>query len=115
MLPIYYKLTRHESHKKDERRFCYLYWDCQSRIPIIFKLIELSSDMFKCLIFMQVLTSCKDAEIRSQILTKFEQDPKLTLQIVFKYRQNGYCINADSVTKEPKRIRNKMMTAANPC
>ena len=41
---------------------------------------ELTLDMFKCLIFVQGLTVPKDTEIRSHLLSKLEQDSKLTLQ-----------------------------------
>lgn len=40
-------------------------------------LYELSSNICKCLFFVQVLTSCKDKEICSWILTKIEQVPQL--------------------------------------
>ena len=50
-------------------------WECKK-----FKLNELTSDSFKCLIFIQSLTSNKDAKIRSRILTKLEMDSKLILQ-----------------------------------
>ena len=45
-----------------------------------FKLNELTSDLFKCLKLVQDLTSNKDTEIRSRILTKLEMDLKLTLK-----------------------------------
>lgn len=45
-----------------------------------FELNELISDMFKGLIFVQGLTAKGDAEIRARILTKLEQNQKLTLQ-----------------------------------
>ena len=45
-----------------------------------FKLSELTPDMFKCLIFVQVLTAPKDANIKSRLLSKLEQDSKMTLQ-----------------------------------
>ena len=47
-----------------------------------FKLKELSSNMFKCLIFVQSLTALKDKEIRSSILTIMKQDPNIALQKV---------------------------------
>ena len=47
-----------------------------------FKLEELSSDRFKCLIFVQGLISSRDSEMQAWILKKLEQDPKLTLQAV---------------------------------
>ena len=47
-----------------------------------FKLKDLKEDMFKCLIFVQGLTSNKDKMIRSKILTMLEQDTEITLQKV---------------------------------
>ena len=48
----------------------------------LFKLGDLSIDMFKCLIFVQRLTAVKDKDIRSRILTMIEQDPEIRLQKV---------------------------------
>ena len=45
-----------------------------------FKLSKITPDMFKCLIFVQGLTAPGDAEIRARLLTKLEQDQKITLQ-----------------------------------
>ena len=47
-----------------------------------FKLKELTPDMFKCLIFVQGLTAPEDGEIRTRILSKLEQNPKISLQMV---------------------------------
>ena len=44
-----------------------------------FRLSEITPEMFKCLIFVQGLTASKDGEIRSRLLTKLEQDQKITL------------------------------------
>ena len=49
-----------------------------------FKLSELSTDMFKCPVFVQGFMVNKDAEIQVQILTRLEQDTNLTLQKVAK-------------------------------
>lgn len=38
--------------------------------------------MFNCIIFVHGLTLSKDSEIRSQILTKLEESPKLILLTV---------------------------------
>ena len=45
-----------------------------------FTLHKLTPDLFKCLIFVQGLSSNKDAKIRPRILGKLEIDPKLTLR-----------------------------------
>ena len=39
-----------------------------------FKLAELTSDDFKCLIFAQGLVSAEDAEVRRRVLTKLENE-----------------------------------------
>ncbi|VDK71328.1 unnamed protein product [Dibothriocephalus latus] len=44
-----------------------------------FKLREFTDDQFKCLIFVSALRSRRDAEIRTRLLSKVEQDPKTTL------------------------------------
>lgn len=46
------------------------------------KVNKISPDIFKCLIFEEMLTLRKDAETRSGILTKHGKNPKLTLQTV---------------------------------
>ena len=59
-----------------------------------FKFSKLTSNMFKCLIFVQGLTALKDAEIRSHLLSKLEKDLKLTLQNIAEECQwimNLYC------------------------
>ena len=45
-----------------------------------FKLVELSPDNFKCLIFVQGLVSTKDPEIKTRVLNKLENEPNLTSQ-----------------------------------
>ena len=46
----------------------------------LFKINEISKDMFKCFIFMPGLTAPKDKDICFRILTIIEQDPEITLQ-----------------------------------
>ena len=41
---------------------------------------SLTADQFKCLIFVCGLQSSSDAEIRTRLLSKLEQDPQMTLQ-----------------------------------
>ena len=43
-----------------------------------FKLLELSANNFRCLIFVQGLVSNKDAEIRRRVLNIPENGPNLT-------------------------------------
>ena len=45
-----------------------------------FRLSQITPNMFKCLIFVQGLTAPTDAEIRSILLTKLEQNQKIILQ-----------------------------------
>ena len=46
-----------------------------------FELKELNHDMFKYLIFVQGLTAPENGENRGRILSKLEQNPKISLQI----------------------------------
>ena len=62
----------------------------------MFKLNELTSNSFKCLIFVQGLTSKKDAEIRSRILTKLEMDSKLTFQKIAEESQHMVNLKLDT-------------------
>ena len=48
----------------------------------LFKLKDLSVDMFKCYIFVQGLTAPRDKDLRSGILSIMEQDPEMNLQKV---------------------------------
>ena len=52
-----------------------------------FKLNELTPDMFKCFIFVWGITAPKDVEIISRLLSKQEQDSKLTLKNIVKESQ----------------------------
>lgn len=45
-----------------------------------FKLRSLTDDQFKCLIFISALQAPQDAEIRTRLLTKLDQDPETTLK-----------------------------------
>ena len=47
-----------------------------------FKQNKLTADNFKCLIFVQGLTTERDSEIQSHILSKLEVYLKITLQAV---------------------------------
>ncbi|VDP19415.1 unnamed protein product [Schistosoma margrebowiei] len=44
------------------------------------KLRSLTEDQFKCLIFIKALQSPQDAEIRTRLLTRLDQDPNVTLR-----------------------------------
>nr|CAH8866294.1 unnamed protein product [Trichobilharzia regenti] len=47
-----------------------------------FKPHEMTSDQFKCLIFICGLKNPEDTDIRTRLLSLVEQDPKMTLQMV---------------------------------
>ena len=49
---------------------------------VLFKLGDLSIDMFNCLILVQGFTGAKDKDIRSRIMTIMEQDPEIMQQKV---------------------------------
>ena len=65
-----------------------------------FKLKDLKEDMFKCLIFVQGLTSNKDKVIWLKILTMLEQDMEITLQKVLEECQKLIHIRWDNVLKK---------------
>ena len=54
-----------------------------------FMLHDLSIDRFKCLVFVQGLTSSKDKDKRSRILTQLKQGSEVTLQKVMGVPKNG--------------------------
>ena len=43
-----------------------------------FQLNEITPEMFKCLIFIQELTSPSEKEVRTRLSNKLEQDQKIT-------------------------------------
>ena len=63
---------------------------------------ELTSNSFKCLIFVQGLTSNKDAEIRSRILTKLEMYLKLALQKIAEDCQHMVNLKHDTARIEER-------------
>ena len=69
-----------------------------------FKLNELTSDSFKCPIFVCGLTSNKDAEIWSKILTKLEMASKLTLQKIAEECQRMLNLKQDTARTEERDI-----------
>ena len=75
-----------------------------NRIRERFLLNELSMDRFKCLIFVQGLTSSKDKDMRSQILTKFEQDSEINLHWITEECQRVMNLKHDNSQIEEKDI-----------
>ena len=69
-----------------------------------FMLHDLSIDRFKCLVFIQGLTSSKDKDIRSRILTKLEQGSEVTLQKVTEECQRMVNLKHDNTQIEEKDI-----------
>ena len=69
-----------------------------------FKLKDLKEDMFKCLIFVQGLTSNKDKVIWSKILTMLEQDMEITLQKVLEECHKLINIRRDNICIEEKNV-----------
>ena len=70
----------------------------------LFKINEISKDMFKGLIFVQRLIAPKDKEIRSRILTIMEQDPETTLQKVTEEFQRLINVKRDNTRIEEKYL-----------
>ena len=74
---IQHKMTMFKPYKK-WGDYCTLVGIVNERL----QLKELTPAMFKCLIFVQGLTTTIDGEIRIRILLKLERNPKISLQIV---------------------------------
>ena len=70
----------------------------------LFRLGNLSIDMFRCLIFVQGLTAAKDKDIRSRILTIMEQDSEIMLQQVTEECQELINVKRDHTWIEEKNI-----------
>lgn len=68
----------------------------------LFKLKDLSVDMFKCYIFVQGLTAPKDKDLRSRILSIMEQDPEMNLQKVTEECQKLINVKRDTTRIEGK-------------
>ena len=60
------------------------------------QLNSLTEDQLKCLIFICGLQSPKDADIRIRLLTKIQQDPKTTLQVLAEECQNVLNLKHDA-------------------
>ena len=71
-----------------------------------FQLNEITPDMFKCLIFIQGLTSSSEKEMRTRLLTKLEQDQKITLQSLAEGCQCILNLRADTTKIEERDISN---------
>ena len=68
----------------------------------LFKLKDLSVDMFKCYIFVQGLTAPRDKDLRSRILSIMEQDPEMNLQKVTEECQKLINVKRDTTRIEGK-------------
>ena len=71
-----------------------------------FQLNETTSDVFKCLIFLQGLTSPSEKEVNTRLLTKLEQDQKITLQSLAEECQHSLNLRADTAKIEEWDISN---------
>ena len=71
-----------------------------------FKLNELTFDSFKCLIFIQDLTSNKDAEIRSMILTKQKNGLKNNSLKISEKCQHMMNLKLDTARMEERYFTN---------
>ncbi|KER24112.1 hypothetical protein T265_08154 [Opisthorchis viverrini] len=61
-----------------------------------FQLSSMTEDQFKCLIFVAGLQSPHDADIRTRLLNRIEQDPELTLQKLTTECQHLINLKADA-------------------
>lgn len=101
-----------------------------------FKLRSLTEDQFKCLIFIKALQSPQDAEIRTRLLTRLDQDPNITLrtltdeckrlqnirhdnQLIEQVNPNLTCSSVNAITRlkvqKPKTSGSKPTTACWLC
>ena len=62
--------------------------------------------MYKCLIFIQGLTSLSEKEVRTRLLTKLEQDQKVSLQSLAEECQRIFNLRADTAKIEERDILN---------
>ena len=69
-----------------------------------FNLNEISTDLFKCLIFVQGLTAPRDKEVRSSVLAIMESDPQITLQKITEECQRLINIKNDKTRIEEKNV-----------
>ncbi|CAH8856144.1 unnamed protein product [Trichobilharzia szidati] len=68
-----------------------------------FKPHEMTSDQFKCLIFICGLKNPEDTDIRTRLLSLVEQDPKMTLQMVTAECQRLINLKHDTAMLDCKR------------
>ncbi|CAH8597133.1 unnamed protein product [Schistosoma guineensis] len=101
-----------------------------------FKLRSLTDDQFKCLIFIKALQSPQDAEIRTRLLARLDQDPNVTLrtltdeckrlqsirhdnELIGQVNPNLTCGSVNTITRlkvqKPVTTRNKPRTACWLC
>ena len=83
---------------------------------------------FKCLIFIQGLTSPPEKDVRIRLLTRLEQDQKITLQSLAEEYQHILDLRADAakieerdisnihtIKNKPQGRKNKQFFKINPC
>ena len=78
-----------------------------------FKLKELTPDKFKCSIFVQGLTAPEDGEIRTRILIKLEQNPKISLQMVAEECERLENLRHDTARIEKRVAATDLFSLAN--
>ena len=77
-----------------------------------FKLVELTADDFKCLIFAQGLVSAEDTEVRRRVLTKLENEQGLTLQKLAEDCKNNNIPSSTNVSSNHPRSIIKQIPAS---
>ncbi|CAH8468203.1 unnamed protein product [Schistosoma rodhaini] len=101
-----------------------------------FKLRSLTEDQFKCLVFIKALQSPQDAEVRTRLLIRLDQDPNVTLktltdeckrlqnirhdnQLIEQVNSNLTCSSVNAVTRlksqKPNKTHNKPTDACWLC
>ena len=72
-----------------------------------FKQAELTADDLKCLIFAQGLVSAEDAEVRQRVLTKLENEQRLSLQKLAEDCQRVLYFNLFTRPKMPFMVMHR--------
>ncbi|CAH8598040.1 unnamed protein product [Schistosoma haematobium] len=67
-----------------------------------FKINEITADQFKCLIFICGLKNEEDADVRTRMLARIEQEPNMTLQMVTTECQRLLNLKHDTVMVQQK-------------
>ena len=89
---------------KDDQQDYLMFAATVNKLCNDFKLVDLTADDFKCLIFAQDLVSAEDAEIRRRVLTKLENEHGLALKKLAEDCQRVVSVKRDTKTIEESGV-----------